>query len=365
MAETTLLLNGFNIIGDARTNSNASNGGEFMIHDGQAVFEANDIIVLHVSNANPDGSLNNNSIVTGITVYEHATDYYYGVPKFTYTATGGVGDIDVGRRSMGDRYLEFDADGLTSSDAGAPALGELSIVAGMDILAELEATNGPIEVPTNESLDLNGDGTITGDEAGDGIFSSNVNAMTVLCFVRGTLIETPDGPRYIETLREGDLVNTLDNGAQPLRWIGARRCDGRGKNAPIRIRAGALGNIRDLWVSPNHRMLVSGAHAELLFGHGEVLVAAKHLTNDATIRQVAKPEVEYYHFMFDTHQIVFAEGCPSESLFPGQQSLQTVTDAARAEIIELFPELAHADCIGDLSRYELRRFEAEALRLIA
>ncbi len=365
MTETTLLLNGFNIIGDANTNSNASNGGEFMIHDGQSVFEDNDIIVLHVANTNPDGSLTADSYVTAITVYEHATDYYYDVPKYTYTDTDGAGDIDVGRRSMGDRYLEFDASGLTSTDADAPALGELSIVAGMNILETLATTTGPIEVPTNEALDLNGDGVISPDEAGDGIFSSNVNAMTVLCFVRGTLIETPDGPRYIESLAEGDLVNTLDHGPQPLRWIGARRCDARGKNAPIRIKAGALGNIRDLWVSPNHRMLVSGAHAELLFGHGEVLVAAKHLVNDATIRQIPRAQVEYYHFMFDTHQIVFAEGCPSESLFPGQQSLQTVTDEARAEIIELFPELEHAECIGNLSRYELRRFEAEALRLSA
>ena len=67
MAETTLLLNGFSIVGDAKTNSNASNGGEFMIHDGTAVFEDDDIVVFTVEGANPDGSLNTaSSLVSGL-----------------------------------------------------------------------------------------------------------------------------------------------------------------------------------------------------------------------------------------------------------------------------------------------------------
>ena len=45
MAETTLLLNGFSIIGDPHTNSNAKAGGNLFIHGGDAVFEADDICV--------------------------------------------------------------------------------------------------------------------------------------------------------------------------------------------------------------------------------------------------------------------------------------------------------------------------------
>lgn len=362
MATTTLLLNGFSIIGDSQTNSNASNGGELMIHDGSAVFEADDIVVFTVENANPDGSLNENSIITGVVVYDNASDYYYDIAKFTYDADPGEGaEIGTGRKNMGDRYLELDASELTSSDPNAPVLDDLTVVAGVDILSTLNNTNGPLQIATNEDIDLNGDGIITPDEEGDGTFSSDLNNILVICYARGTLIETTDGPRAIETLKEGDLVTTLDNGLQPIRWIGARKVPGSGQNAPIHIKAGALGNVRDLWVSPNHRMLVAGAQAEMLFGENEVLIAAKHLVNGTTIRQVPCPEIEYVHFLCDAHQIVFAEGCPSETLFPGQEALDTVEDDARAEIIRLFPELRRTETDMILSRYALKAHEVGAL----
>ena len=360
MADTTLLLNGFSIIGDAQTNSNASNGGEFMIHDGTSVFEDDDIIVFLVENANPDGSLNEDSVIVGVVVYDNASDYYYDIPQYTYDADPDAA-IDVGRNNMGDRYLEFNASSLTSTDPDAPVLGELTIVAGVDILGSLEGNNGPYEVPTNEDIDLNGDGIISENEQSDSFFSSDLNILTVVCFCKGTLIETPDGPRAIETLATGDLVNTLDSGPQPIRWIGGGAVSGTDHNAPIKIKAGALGNVRDLWVSPNHRLLVSGAWAELLFGQEQVLVAAKHLINDDTIRVVRQHEVEYYHFLFDDHEIIFAEACPAESLHPGKQALKSVTEDERDEITSLFPNLGAPKHTRPMSRYTLRGFEAAAL----
>ena len=366
MADTTLLLNGFSIIGDPQTNSNASNGGEFMIHDGTAVFEANDIVVFLVEGATEDGVLTDDSIVVGVIVYDNASDYFNDIPKYNYDAPAGSGaEIDFGRNTMGDRYLEFDASSLTSTDPGAPVLGDMALVAGVDILGTLESTNGPLVIPTNENIDLDGDGVISPEEEADGAFDSDLSVLTIICFARGTLIETPSGPRYIETLQEGDLVNTLDNGPQSLRWIGFRRCNASGKHAPIRFERGAIGNIRDLYVSPNHRMLLAGAWAELLFGQNEVLVAAKHLVNDCSIRPVPQTEIGYYHLLFDEHQIVLAEGCPAESLFPGRQSLDAVSDDSRAEILEIFPELDTVDCVGDLSRYALKGYEAALLRSVA
>ncbi len=359
MADTRLLLNGFSIIGDPQTNSNASNGGEFLIHNGTEVFERNDIVVFLVEGATDDGVLTDDSLIVGVIVYDNASDYFNDIPKYTYNAPpGSGGDIEFGRNTMGDRYLEFDASPLTSTDAGAPVLDELALVAGVDILGTLATTNGPLEIPTNEDIDLDGDGVIDPDEVADGSFESDLEVLTIICFARGTLIETPTGPQYIETLQEGDWITTLDNGPQRLKWIGSRVCSAMGKHAPIRIRRGALGNIRDLYVSPNHRMMLTGARAELLFGQSEVLVAAKHLVNDDTIREVRRTDIEYFHLLFDEHQVVFAEGCPAESLFPGRQALDAVTDDARAEILELFPELENADCTGDLSRYALKKHEA-------
>lgn len=369
MTDTTLLLNGFNIIGDPQTNTNASGGGELMIHDGTAIFEDDDIIVYHVVGATEDGLLTDGSVIVGITVYDNGSDYFNDVPLYEYNAPPGGGvDIEVGRNTMGDRYLEFDASALTSTDTGAPVLGQMAAVAGVDILGTLESTNGPFEVPTNEDIDLNGDGVISGGEVSDGIFSSELNIFaenTIVCFASGTLIETPMGPQAIETLKAGDLVNTLDEGPQRIRWIGGTQTAGVAANAPVRIRRGAIGNVRDLWVSQNHRVLVTGARAELLSGEAEVLVAAKHLVNGDTIRIIPCETVEYWHFLFDQHQIVFAEAIPVESLYPGQQSLEAVTPAERDEIVALFPELEREDCDYELSRYTLKRFEAQALRLSA
>lgn len=96
----------------------------------------------------------------------------------------------------------------------------------------------------------------------------------VVCFVAGTLIETPTGPRAVETLRTDDLVLTRDAGAQPLRWSGATTVPAFGDLAPIVISAGVLGNDRDLVVSPQHALLLEDWRAELLYGTPEVLWCA-------------------------------------------------------------------------------------------
>lgn len=358
MAQTTLLLNGFSIIGDPQSNSNAAQGGNLFIHNGTAVFEADDIIVYTVSNVTVDGVLTDDSFITGITVYNNASDYYYDTPLYTYS---GNANIDFGRNTMGDRYLEFDAQGLTSTDPNAPVLGEMAVVAGVDILGTLASTNGPLRIPTTEDIDLNADGIISPDETGDGSFSSDLNVLATICYAKGTLIETPDGPRFIETLKAGDLITTLDNGAQPIRWIGGRPTSGSGPNAPVHVAAGALGNIRDLTVSQNHRMVVRGSIAELHFGQNEVLIAAKHLVNDRTITLRPCTSITYYHFLCDDHQIVFAEGCPSESLFPGAQTFNVLDRDERDEIFALMPHLAGHRTSAQLSRYALRDFEAKAL----
>ncbi|WP_324754061.1 Hint domain-containing protein [Roseovarius sp. Pro17] len=161
-----------------------------------------------------------------------------------------------------------------------------------------------------------------------------------VCFVAGTRIKTIKGMRPIETLTPGDMIYTCDDGYQPLRWLGTREITGLGNFAPILIKKNALGNCRDLWVSPQHRMLISDWRAELWSGEPEVLVAAKRLINDTSIIQKPVLRVIYCHMLFDRHQIVMAEGCASESLHPGRQALMGLSEESRSELFELFPELA-------------------------
>lgn len=184
------------------------------------------------------------------------------------------------------------------------------------------------------------------------------------CFVAGTMIDTPDGPRPIEMLAVGDLVMTLDSGPQPIRWTGCRVVTGAGDFAPIRFAPGALGNDTALLVSPQHRMLIGGWRAELLFGEAEVLVAAKHLLNGDLIHRLPMRSVSYHHILFDGHEIIYGNGIASESFHPGETILDG--DATlRAEMEALFPELTQPGAKLDRStaRYVLKRTEAQVLRV--
>lgn len=158
------------------------------------------------------------------------------------------------------------------------------------------------------------------------------------CFLRGTLIETPHGPRPVEVLAPGDRVMTLDHGPQPIRWTGSSRVAGTGRLAPVRIVAGHMGNARDLWLSPNHRVLIRGPMAELLFGEAEVLVAVRHLADGRRVRVEPRAEVEYFHILLDDHEILLAEGAPVESLYLGRQALVALDAEARAEVDAVFPD---------------------------
>ncbi|GKY87239.1 Hint domain-containing protein [Sinisalibacter aestuarii] len=164
----------------------------------------------------------------------------------------------------------------------------------------------------------------------------------VPCFRAGTLIETAAGPRPVEALRPGDRVLTRDRGLQPVRWAGHSLASGGGALAPVRIVAGALGNTRDLWVSPNHRILLNSQAAELYFGQNEVLVPAKALVDGRAVQRVAQPRVAYFHLLLDGHEMVYSEGIASESLFAGPMALQALGAAARRDLRAHYPDIDRA-----------------------
>jgi len=174
----------------------------------------------------------------------------------------------------------------------------------------------------------------TPDGLGDASYST-----FLVCFAEGSRITTARGQVVVEELREGDLVQTRDSGLQPIRWIGRRSVPGQGKFAPVTFRKGVLGNSRDLRVSPLHRMLLTGWQAEMLFGEAEVLACAKHLVNGDTIFSEPCGEITYFHILFDRHEIILAEDCPSESFFPGPATIGSVEYEVREELFALFPEL--------------------------
>ena len=144
------------------------------------------------------------------------------------------------------------------------------------------------------------------------------------------------------------LVATLSGAVQPVRLVMSRKFGQKEllknpKLYPVRIVAGALGPgmpKRDLLVSRQHRMLVSSRISHRMFGTVEVLIPAIKLTRlPGIFVDMSVTEVEYFHLVFDGHEVVFAEGAPSESLFTGPQALKAVSPEAREELLTIFPKL--------------------------
>ncbi|MFN3663539.1 Hint domain-containing protein [Yoonia sp.] len=211
--------------------------------------------------------------------------------------------------------------------------------AGADLAA---LTAKPIRSITLNSVAQNGFVGLVGDRPD---FFTQDNILT--CYVTGTAILTPTGEEPIETLAPGDLVITKDHGPRPIRWIGKSTVKAMGKLAPVRIAAGALGpNLpaRDLLVSRQHRMLVASAICKRMFGADEILIPAIKLIALPGVDIVeSSTDVTYVHLMTDTHDVIFAEGAPSETLLTGAMAIEALGPDHMEEIAAIFPDLADSE----------------------
>ncbi|MEO0371749.1 MAG: Hint domain-containing protein [Pseudomonadota bacterium] len=236
----------------------------------------------------------------------------------------------------------------------------------------------PITLPSGQDIIVNSDGTITvvsdSDEetvnftyqvestTGE-VATAFVSLLSVPCFVAETMILTDKGERPVEDLSVGDMVITKDRGAQPIRWIGGRQLEATGDLAPILVKAGTFGAHADLAISPLHRILIKDVLAELLFGEPEVLVAAKDLVNGHTVKQIQGGLVDYFHLLFDQHEVIYSAGLETESFLPGPHILHSFEADIVAEIREIFPELELETGAGysASARPTLKHFEAQLL----
>ncbi|MBF9055078.1 Hint domain-containing protein [Rhodobacterales bacterium HKCCA1288] len=165
------------------------------------------------------------------------------------------------------------------------------------------------------------------------------------CFTPGTMIATLRGERAVETLQQGDKIVTRDNGVQEIAWIGGRvlgRADMQRAASlrPVLLRAGCLGHglpVRDMLVSPSHRILLMPEHPAALAG--ESLIAARDLIDHREVMAVDTVRVNYIHIMFEHHQIVMSDSIWTESFHAETKTLRGMDAAQRREILSLFPEL--------------------------
>ncbi len=270
-------------------------------------------------------------------------------------------------------YIDTNDDGVIDPPSGDSINGsDVNAVYHGDTVTISPAGGGPNITYTGATFYL-ANGTqvfspVDGSVMVSGMFvsSSYVNGSTSAtvvelgppCFTPGTMIRTEHGDRLIETLKPGDKIKTRDNGLQTLKWIGRQSVPSRGHLAPIKFCKGAIGNNRDLVVSPLHRVLLTGWQAQLYFGLDEVLISAKHLVNGDTIFAQAGRTIEYIHLLFDDHEIIISNGVPTESYFPGHAAERQEIEVQQ-ELADIFPEFAgEENTEWQLVRPEVKKFEA-------
>ena len=165
-----------------------------------------------------------------------------------------------------------------------------------------------------------------------------------VCFLEGTEIDTPSGPRRVESLVAGDLVVTATGSAKPIRWVGRHRLSETTLRAkphlqPIVIETDALGPgvpTSRVCISPQHRVAVGSDQCQMLFGSPDVLVSAKSLINNTSICQASEtPEATYYHVLLDQHDLIRTSGMWAETLFLGETTVEMLPRWTLAKLRDL------------------------------
>jgi Ca2+-binding RTX toxin-like protein len=212
----------------------------------------------------------------------------------------------------------------------------------------------------------------------DGITPNQMTTHTQLfaagipCFTPGSIVITARGAIPVEQVRLGDMIQTADNGMKPVIWIGRRLLN---RNdlldnphlRPIQLKPGGIINLeRSMRVSPQHRFSTKAA----LLGQDSFVKARllSELDPEFVIRDQSFEPICYIHLMTEEHQVIFVDGCTTETFWPGPDAIRSLCEAGRRELIELFPELlvaaAHygaparaqvARIYGCLARPDLRR----------
>lgn len=165
----------------------------------------------------------------------------------------------------------------------------------------------------------------------------------IVCFTTGMRFQTKNGLTAAEDLEVGQEVETFDNGYQPIRFIYRRKVLATGTHAPIVFEKGALGSNERFVVSQKHRIHTSMLEGRASWYHDKFsnnLIEARELLNGTSIRILTtQKDVEYFHIMFDNHELVWSEGVLSETWQPHRRNLRR-DKALREELLSIFPEIA-------------------------
>jgi hypothetical protein len=232
---------------------------------------------------------------SGLLVFSSGAAAYGG---FAFSGADAV--LDIGGTLLPSGTITGFASGDTIDLTDiASASATLSLVTDL-----LSISAGGIAYGLQLAGALVGSLSVTGDGASGSVI------VDIPCFAAGTLIRTPEGEVPVEALVPGDRVLTWAGASRPVRWVGHRlvacaRHPQPQNVRPIRIAAGAFAADqprRDLLLSPDHAVFTEG-----------VLIPVRYLVNGRTVAQVAIDSINYLHVELDHHDVIVAEGLPTES----------------------------------------------------
>lgn len=341
----TFLASGSDILQSPNVNTvnnvGQESAGQITVTAGSQLFSDQAVVEFTVDPVDADGELTTSSGFTQIVVYATQADYQAGTPTFTYTPQnpGQSAGVQDSMDRMGDAYIRFGANVLTSRDPGAPVLSELFVAPGSNVANQSSST---FDRHSDQDFDSSGSIHAGTSEDGNGRFNVNSGQSSgPICFTSDSYVQTPRGPVLIEHLRAGDLVSTLDDGARPVLWIGKREYSPaqlliHPKHRPVLITRGTFEAVRNTLISPQHCVLA----------HPNFLVPAKKLVavrgSRARVAWGAR-RVTYIHLLFERHQVIWVNGMASESLYPGPQCLKQLDTRQRAELMNVFPDIGSCE----------------------
>lgn len=225
-----------------------------------------------------------------------------------------------------------------------------SFVSFDDTAAVVTPTTGPAAGLTSTDIGMAGAGSSleTTDGGATYFTQTTPDPNNVTCLTTGAEVRTKNGLVNVEDLAEGMQILTYEGQYQVLRKIFSRNVGEvelreNQKLFPVRICAGALGNglpKKDLLVSRQHRMMVSSPIVKRMFDKTNVLVASVRLTSlPGIFVDTSVESVKYFHLLFDDHEVIFADGAATESLYLGAEAMKSLPIQSIDELKSIFPDL--------------------------
>ncbi|WP_408735758.1 Hint domain-containing protein [Acetobacter malorum] len=215
-----------------------------------------------------------------------------GGTAILHTSTGLVGATLLDHGSIDFAYLGGTIKNVTVTSSG---------------LLTASSTNG-----SSTSIQLAGTYPSTEDS-----FVYSGDTLTLVCFLTGTMIRTPEGEVAVEELQIGDDVITFDwqqgrEVVRPLTWVGRQKSCVRSElpddqaGYPVRVRKGAIAEgvpHKDLLVTPEHCLFFEGKFVPV-----RMLVNQRSIFYDRTLTSY-----EFFHIETDEHSVIWSDGMLSES----------------------------------------------------